>query len=156
MTNSEINNSSDRQELLFIDDEPFFVKDYRRELSEDYRVWYFYTIDDGIDFLTNYPNRIAIIILDLLMPSSTNQDISPKDRSDFAGLALLNANLEKILTEKTPIVLLSNLSKTEIIDYINSNANLSKLINNIHFLNKTKTPPSELVKTVQSILKNRS
>lgn len=95
--------------VLFIDDESFFAKTYRRELERHFEVVYCDRVADSYGFLTNQPERFAALVLDIMMPSPDFVEEARTAEGYETGLWLLTVSRQRTSNGKIhPTVILTN------------------------------------------------
>ena len=100
---------SDRPCVLFIDDESFFAKRYKRELEKHFDVVYCDRVAEAYGFLTSQPERFAAIVLDVMMPPPDFVEDAKTAEGYETGLWLLTISRQRTSAEKIhPTVILTN------------------------------------------------
>lgn len=101
-TTPQTDQSSQRNVILLVEDEPDLRELYSEFLSERYDIVTAQNGIEGLEYLRQNPNRVSIILLDIMMPKM--------DGVSFLQERNKNPNLVGI-----PVVLLTNLTHDEII-----------------------------------------
>jgi CheY-like chemotaxis protein len=126
--------------ILFIDDDTFGMKPYKLALEDaNLHPIVVSTPDEALAVLQSDSTKIKLIILDVLMP--TGSSLSPDDTN--GGLATGYLLLERIRQGHAhiPIIVFSITSASDLKnEYVEDN---------VTFMNKQDTLPSELVSAVR-------
>jgi len=99
--------------ILFIDDEPDYVKPFLKafELS-GFPVYITTDLDNALTTIESQEDDILAIILDIMMPPGKLFDLENTDQGLRTGLRLLE-HLKEVY-EKIPVVILTNLDKSRL------------------------------------------
>lgn len=100
----------DRKTVLYIDDEPYYTKNYRDELARNgWAIDYFDLLSTASHRIHESPEKYAAIILDLMMPRP--EDMDDRKWEEFIampGAYFLHCFRDTIQRNRIPIYVLSN------------------------------------------------
>lgn len=137
--------------ILLIDDEPMYMRVYREELedeldSEIFEVVFCRDLDKAYKILKKEKDRIAIIILDIMMPSGEVLSNKVTNQGLDSGTVFFRETIRKELgLANTPVILLTNRQA----GVISSTLKGEKIF---FVLEKTKTVPLDVCEKVKNIL----
>ena len=111
---------SDKTSILFVDDEIFFARGYHEKLTERFDVYFEHRVLEAMNLARN-TDKIAAMVLDIMMPAPTEREIQllsddggGRGRHDLiegglgTGLWLLDTLADVIVDRPLPVVVLTN------------------------------------------------
>ncbi len=134
--------------IVFVDDEPRLIDSYKRELEFDYKVKFISKIDDFLKFMETEIQKIDLLILDVMMPPGSNQELN--SISTHKGMKT-GFVLYKMIRERhslLPIILFTNFTRDEQNQITKSIMQDKKA----KFLHKEDCLPFELADEIESFL----
>src|SRR5688500_12951592 len=94
------------EKVLFADDEPEYVADYRDELEKLFDVDFCQTAEESVQKIQNA--SYCALVLDVQMPPPKNLPLSATNNGVDTGLWVLEQSREVIVRNSLPVILLTN------------------------------------------------
>jgi CheY-like chemotaxis protein len=130
--------------ILFVDDETREVRDYVEELEiSKYEVIFVDNVDEALLFLREKPDKIDLLILDIMMPPGSNFEKMDTQIGLRTGICFYNE-----VRSKNPdlwVLILTNVSDEEVAEEFRDEKYCE-------FLRKEEFLPLQLVEKVKEIL----
>jgi PleD family two-component response regulator len=122
--------------ILIVDDEENILDIYSHALAQvEYKIIQAKDGKEAYDLLVNKKLKIDLILLDIIMPRMDGFDLLKKIKKDKQLMSI-------------PVIILSNLNRTEDVDE-------AKYLGAVDFLVKVKHGPLDLIKKVNTFFKDK-
>lgn len=142
-----------KYKVVFIDDEPFLVKDFRTALAASFELKYFSKPDDGLAHLLSADGHgTHALVLDIMMPALERPvRLRHGDNEPDTGLAIMAELANRRELWPLGLVILTNKAATQLNPRLQEIPEYHQIrhLSEIRF--KPSTSPDELVKVTKEL-----
>lgn len=125
--------------ILFVDDEPFFARNYVQALERaGHEVILKDNAQEGLDCLVNLFNPIHLIVLDFMMPTPAGVAEQDTEGGLATGRWFLTEAKKHVEEKQLPVIVLTNRAAETVTSIVRDDVQLGE--KQCRILHKTQTP----------------